>query len=550
MKKHILILGGALMQKPAVLAARSLGCKITIADANPGVLCRPLCDRFEHADLKDTEKIVGLARRLSAEEGLDAVFTAGTDFSYAVSRAAEACGLPAHSPAAAKNASDKPLMRSCFKKAGVPSPRFIEIGGQYGVSEDAADDKSLNDFLHAAGLSFPLVVKPCDNMGARGCRLVRSREELRPALKDAVRYSRTGRAIVEEYMEGPEFSIDAFVFDGELTVTGFADRHIFFPPYFIEMGHTIPSCADDKSRLALFKTFADGVRSLGLSYGQAKADIKLTPSGPMIGEIAARLSGGYMSGWTYPYASDIDLTREAVRLALGEKPSALLDARIKVCASSDSDGSMPVFEVPCKRTCAERAWISIPGTVSEVLYAEKARAVSGVKDFFPRAEKNTDVVFPTNNVEKVGNVIAVAPDYKSASLYAAEAVQTVFLRLQSGKGATKEFLRMKLDTPFPPSAFSLPAEIIEKLNALPQKTDPAASRAKLELLDFLYDYADATDWNGRTLKQTVELYNELCPPSQTGRHLNLKDFWHCLIRGGLQGAVFYSDSNDGELLCQ
>ena len=135
------------------------------------------------------------------------------------------------------------------------------------------------------------------------------------------------------------------------------------------MGHTIPSCADDKSRLALFKAFADGVRSLGLSYGQAKADIKLTPSGPMIGEIAARLSGGYMSGWTYPYASDIDLTREAVRLALGEKPSALLDARVKIGESSD--GSMPVFEVPCKRTCAERAWISIPGTVSEILYAKK-----------------------------------------------------------------------------------------------------------------------------------------------------------------------------------
>ena len=109
---------------------------------------------------------------------------------------------------------------------------------------------------------------------------------------------------------------------------------------------------------------------------------------------------------------------------------------------------------------------------------------------------------------------------------------------------------MKLDTPFPPSAFSLPAEIIEKLNALPEKADPAVFCAKLELLDFLRDYADAADWNGRTLKQTVELYNELCPPSQTGRYINLKDFWHCLIRGGLQGAVFYSDSNDGELLCQ
>ena len=46
---------------------------------------------------------------------------------------------------------------------------------------------------------------------------------------------------MEEYMEGPEFSIDALVYDGTMTITGFADRHIFFPPYFIEMGHTMPT---------------------------------------------------------------------------------------------------------------------------------------------------------------------------------------------------------------------------------------------------------------------------------------------------------------------
>jgi len=376
-KKHVLILGAGLMQKPAVEAAHKLGCRVTLIDANPQAVCRTLAEKFEQIDLKNTEQICDFARSLKKSEGLDAVFTAGTDFSYAVACAAHECNLSAHTSQAAKNASDKVLMRSCFDKAGVPSPHFVQADSSFA----AFNQKQAEDFIHKHKLDFPLVVKPCDNMGARGCRLVRGAESLADAVKDALRYSRTFRVIIEEYMDGSEFSIDSLVFDGQLTVTGFAERHIYFPPYFIEMGHTMPALIDKTDKERLLSAFWSGVKALGLSCGAAKADIKMTSKGPMIGEIAARLSGGYMSGWTYPYASDIDLTREAVRLALGEKPSALLDARIKVCASSD--GSMPVFEVPCKRTCAERAWISIPGTVSEVLYAEKARAVSGVKDFLP-----------------------------------------------------------------------------------------------------------------------------------------------------------------------
>ena len=50
---------------------------------------------------------------------------------------------------------------------------------------------------------------------------------------------------MEEYLEGPEFSLDALVYNGEVEIYGIADRHIFFPPYFIEMGHTLPSDASD-----------------------------------------------------------------------------------------------------------------------------------------------------------------------------------------------------------------------------------------------------------------------------------------------------------------
>ncbi|WP_428768544.1 ATP-grasp domain-containing protein [Treponema sp. HNW] len=553
MKKHVLILGASLMQKPAVEAARDLGCRITLVDGNPNALSRSYADSFEQIDLKDTEKIVDFALCLRQHEGLHGVFTAGTDFSYAVARAAEACALPGHNSEAALRASDKVLMRSCFEKAGVPSPRFVEADGR----TVSLDKKGLLSWLKKNALDFPLVVKPCDNMGARGCRLVHSADEFSSALSDAVRYSKTARAVVEEYMDGPEFSIDAIVCQGELTVTGFADRHIFFPPYFVEMGHTIPSNLASGPRFQLFKTFAEGVRALGLSCGAAKADIKLTSRGPMVGEIAARLSGGYMSGWTFPYASDLNLTREALSIALGEPPEALSARRVK---TGIADSPFEIFEVPCVRHCAERAWISIPGKIKETLFFEKAEKRNGVCDFFPRAHVNDTVDFPQNNVEKAGNVLACAPGYEKASDCAAAAVKTVFLRLEERNITSGHFLFQALDTAYPPSAFQLPPDVLRKLETLEySQKSPVCLTEKMHirLPPVLEDCADLTDWNGRSLRETVDLYNELYKKQsalpKSGEVLysssfSDREFWHCLIRGGLQGAVFYFDSRRSECL--
>ena len=553
MKKHVLILGASLMQKPAIEAARRLGCRITLVDGNPNALCRSSADSFELIDLKETEKIADFALCLKRNEGLHGVFTAGTDFSYAVSRAAESCALPAHSSEAALRAGDKVIMRSRFEKAGVPSPHFAEADAQTA----ALSSRALGSFLKKHKLDFPLVVKPCDNMGARGCRLVHSVDEFGSALNDAVHYSKTSRAIVEEYMDGPEFSIDALVFNGELTVTGFADRHIFFPPYFIETGHTIPSKAADAVKLQLFKTFAQGVYALGLTCGAAKADIKMTSKGPMVGEIAARLSGGYMSGWTYPYASDLNLTEQALLLALGEKPAEVLQKRVKI---GITDAPLEIFEVPCIRHCAERAWISAPGKVKETLFFETAEKLPGIRNFFPRAHIGDTVDFPHNNVEKAGNVLAVAPSYTEASECAAQAVKTVFLRLEEMNVVSGHFLFQDLDTPFPPSAFQLPAEVInalENLQCPEQKPICLAEKMRIKLLPLLENYADLTDWNGRSLRETVDMYNELYKKQNDFRKKteNLyseffceREFWHCLIRGGLQGAAFYFDSRRAECL--
>ncbi len=543
---NVLILGAGLMQKPAILSAKEEGFFVNVIDADPKAVAIPYADSFKQIDLKDKEGILSYAKELQAsKEGLAAVFTAGTDFSASVSYVCQALGLPAHSYQAAINASVKTVMRQCFRDAGVPSPAFCKVSRENLDKEGT--EKILSEILKK--MDFPLVVKPVDNMGARGCRMVRSLEEFQPAIKCAVECSRTGNAIVEEYMEGPEYSIDALVYNGSFTVTGFALRHIKYPPYFIEVGHTMPAILDKKTHDELISVFALGAKALGLSCGAAKADIKYTKKGPMIGEIAGRLSGGYMSGWTYPYASDLNLTKQGLLIAAGREPEALLSLRKPVdYTPSDlcKNAGKPyeLYEVECLRTSAERAWMSIPGKVE---YIENIKTYSdrALFDVLPRATVSlgSQVDFPRNNVEKCGNVIAVSHSHEAAVMVAEDAVSDVFITLEPDNPETEEYLSGKSlsdEASFPPDAYGKLTET--QLEELKNACDIPANA---KLCDFIPDvlksaeYKDKKDWNYNTIIQTVEKFDILRPKHPC---LNQERFWKALMRGGIQAAVYVSDT--------
>ena len=540
--KNILILGAGLMQKPAILSAKEEGFTVHVIDADPKAVAIPYADTFRQIDLKDKDGILAYAKELQAGEGgLAAVFTAGTDFSASVSYVCEKLGLPAHSHQAAVNASVKTVMRQCFADAGVPSPAFLRVG-----KEDISD-KLINTVL--AKMSFPLVVKPVDNMGARGCRMVRNEAEFLPAVEVAVKCSRTGNAIVEEYMEGPEYSIDALVYNGTFTVTGFAIRHIKYPPYFIEVGHTMPAELDKKTHDELISVFALGAKSLGLTCGAAKADIKYTSKGPMIGEIAGRLSGGYMSGWTYPYASDLNLTKQGIFIAAGQEPKELISRRKPVDYTPSElckNAAQPyeLFEVPCLRTSAERAWMSIPGTVK---YIENIKDYSdrAVFDVLPRATVSigSEVDFPRNNVEKCGNIIAVSHSRQAAIAVAQDAVSDIFITLEPANERTEQFLKgTELDDEkdFPPSAFvKLSESQLETITG----TIPQNKKIEDSIPEVLKnaEYINRTDWNYNTIQTTAQKFDILRPKHP---ELDAKRFWNALTRGGIQAAVYVSDTTE------
>jgi biotin carboxylase len=512
------------MQGPAIRAAREMGLETVVVDGAADAPCAGEADRFEHIDLKDREGIEALALGLKKDPGgLGGIMTAGTDFSTSAAWIAERLNLPGIFYETALDASDKDRMRRCFKAHRVPSPEYIV------VKESTGPEAELP-------FPFPVVVKPVDNMGSRGCRRVDSGGELNAAVEGALQFSRSGRVIIEEYMEGPEFSVDALVYKGEITICGLADRHIFFPPYFIEMGHTMPTSLDASRAETLLDVFRAGVRALGIADGAAKGDIKLTPRGPMIGEIAARLSGGYMSGWTYPYASGVPVTRGAIQIALGEKPDRL--------------------EPRFFHTSAERAFISIPGKIRGIRGLDRARSVPGVRDLFLRTGEGHRVVFPENNVTKCGNILSAAPSREDAVNSAESAVRSILIRLEAPDEETGAFLegfagKTEGKFRFPPDAFSLSPPLMAELRALPDPS-PGPVSSSLSVLDFPgLAASDPGDYVDRSVSESLEAVRKLTglplplvprdsPAPSLGRR-----FWSALVRGGYQGAVYFIDSLRG-----
>ncbi len=509
----ILILGAGIMQIPAIRIAREEGWKVVCADGNKNAPGVNNVDRFLHIDLKDLVGLEEAAREIQKNEGLDGVFTAGTDFSASVAWVAEKLGLPGIPYFTALNATDKIRMRNCFKENNVSSPNFAEL------SEEM-------DFYHEISLlKYPMVVKPVDNMGARGVRKINDDSELEEAVANAIRFSRTERAIIEEYISGEEYSLDAVVYKGEITIYGIALRHIYFPPYFIEMGHTMPADIDDSKREELENEFKKGIIALGVDNGAAKGDIIYSENGPVIGEIAARLSGGYMSGWTFPYSSERESLKSAMQISLGVKPDDYNEKYTKVAV--------------------ERAFLSIPGTVESIENIESAHDMENVKDLFLLIDDGDKVSFPVNNVEKCGNIISSHKNREIAVSSAEKACAEVLIRLNKSDNMTGDFLYKKRIWPEDPFILK-DAENINFYNALVSGIDFANDDLSFKNFKPVripnLSKETSRDWQGRKL---IDVYKKILLLTEMTESNDIIDkkgeafFWRSIIKGSIQGGLWF-----------
>ncbi|MCX7820738.1 MAG: alpha-hydroxy-acid oxidizing protein [Brevinematales bacterium] len=393
--KTIAIIGGGLLQLPVIKTAKRLGLKTVVVDRNPLAPGVKEADFFIQASTLDAELTSDLLLNFDKEkQKIDAVLTVGTDASYTVALSAKKIGLPGITPETAIKATDKYEMRKALRNAKVPVPDF-EIVDNYTKACEVMER-----------MGTDCVIKPIKNMGARGVRRVFNLNDLKDAFELAMQYSQERKVLIEQYIDAPELSIDALIYNNEIFITGVADRIIEYDPYFVETGHIMPSQLSEDLISFAIDTFKKGIKAIGINIGAAKGDIKISHSGCYIGEIAARLSGGFMSTYTFPYSSGIDLMENIIYISLGLPPKNLTPTKNWVSI--------------------ERAIISPPGIVYEI--EDNSKNIKYLNDVFLDVKIKDKVYPPKNNLDKQGHIIVAAPTYEEAILASHQAIRSIRIK--------------------------------------------------------------------------------------------------------------------------
>ncbi len=407
--KHLLIIGGGVFQVPAIKTAKSMGLKVVVTDYNPEAEGMLLADYPVEVSTRNINLTVNTAKQFHRSCPLDGVMTVGTDASQTVAAVANALNLPGIPFEVAERATDKIKMRQVLREKGVPVPDFRPV---WTLEEGRA---AVNE------MPLPLVIKPCDNMGARGVRKIENLDDLIPAFREAKEASISGKLILEEFMEGPELSLDALVFEDVVHITGVADRIIERAPYFVEVGHTLPSILPEDQQAGAIEVFKQAISALGIDIGAAKGDIKITPEGPKIVEIAARLSGGWMSAYTYPLSTGVNLYRAAIQIALGEKPTDLKPKTFLVSA--------------------ERSLLPPSGKILAIRGVEEARRIKGVREIILMKEAGDMAEEPRSNMGKVGYVITTGKTREEAIRINDLARETIKIEIGASNDLTWDIIR-------------------------------------------------------------------------------------------------------------
>ena len=363
--------------------ARELGLRPVFATSRPSRY-RGLSERDVELVVCDTNDIDAITPHIDAAD-LAGIATTSEYYLATASALAAKFGVPGNPPDAVTACRDKAAVRRALAAAGVRQPRFAPVRTLDRVPEA----------IRAVGL--PCVVKPVDESGSSSVRLCADQGEVTEhaaALLAVARNVRdqpaAGIALLEEYVTGPEYSVELFGRGGALTCVGVTEKTVIGEPWFVEAGHVFPAPLAETDRREIVDAATAAVRALGVGLGATHTEIRLTAGGPAVIEINARLAGGMIP--------------ELIRLSTGVD---LLEQQLRAAAG------LPVSLEPIMDGHAGIAFLlaSESGVLTAVTGLDAARAVPAVERVTITAEPGTRVAPPRDAYGRLGHVIARGDTY-------------------------------------------------------------------------------------------------------------------------------------------
>ena len=306
--KKLAIIGASYLQQPLVEKCKELGVFSICFAWEEGAVCKDLCDKFYPISTIDKEEIL----KICQEEKIDGITTIASDVAtLTVCYVAEQMGLVGNPDKYSRTATNKYLMRQCFMEHDVPSPKFTLTEGQI--------PEIINTF------SFPVIVKPTDRSGSRGVEKVLKREDLQEAIDRACGESFQKKAVIEEFVEGREISVESISFKGNHHILQITDKVTTEAPYFVELEHHQPSSLPEDIKTKVRAIVLNALDALLIQYGASHAELKITKDGDIrVIEIGARMGGDFIGSDLVKLSTGYDFLKGIIDVAFGEFEEPLM----------------------------------------------------------------------------------------------------------------------------------------------------------------------------------------------------------------------------------
>lgn len=392
--KRLFIIGASILQLPAIKRAKELGYFVGVADYNEKAVGIAYADAYFNVSTNDQEGIYRAAKEFKA----DGIMTLATDMPMrSVAYACERLGLVGIDYDTAVKATDKAAMIRVFEEKGVACPWYRVVGSPADVF----------DIAHK--ITYPCITKPTDSSGSRGIMLANNPEELVTAVAYSAENGRGGEVIVEEYMQGPEVSVEVVVWQGEVHILQITDKLTTGAPRFVEMGHTQPSRLDTDTQEKIRDLTCRAVKAIGIENGPAHVEIMVTATGPKMVELGARMGGDCITTHLVPLSTGVDMIKATIDICLGQTP----DLTPKWYRGS----AIRYLEVPC-------------GFITAIENVEAARAVPGVQEIAFTAKVGDYAGGIYSSADRIGFIIADGEDAEKADAVCIDGLRTLQVQTQ------------------------------------------------------------------------------------------------------------------------
>lgn len=322
---RLIILGTNEYQNPLIIRAKELGYETHVFGWRTGAIGETTADVYHNVNIMDYDTLWDEVQKINP---CGVASIASELAMHPMNYLLRKMGIPCNSIETEIIATNKYLMRCAMRDAGIDGPKFILV-------EENFDKTLVSDF------EYPLIIKPVDLSSSRGVMKINNPDELQEGICYALGWSKTKQAILEEFIDGQEYSGESIAYNGQYKLLAVTQKFTTGAPHFVETGHKQPANLAPELLKKVEKTLYKAFASMGIMYGAIHPEFRITKEGRIcFMEIGARMGGDCIGSDLVPISTGYDYMGMVISIGCGTAPSfekicSPKEARIKYIITKD-----------------------------------------------------------------------------------------------------------------------------------------------------------------------------------------------------------------------